>query len=68
MKRLIVDYTRPSGDKIQVSTQAEPGVVRDTRDMFTARIDEDGSLFFEFAKAVSLDLNASNCFVVRIRK
>ena len=67
-KRLYIDYTRPSGDKIEVSTRIDPGSEREIKqELYTTRINEDGSLFFEFDRAVSLDLNAANCFVVRIR-
>lgn len=67
-KRLTVGYTRPSGDKIEISTQHENGIEGDKREIFTLRINDDGSLFFEFDRAVSLDLSSSNCFSVRIQK
>lgn len=67
-KRLTVEHTRPEGDKIQVSTASDRGSVRPLRDLFIVRINDDGSLFFEFDRAVSLDLSSSNCFSVRIQK
>lgn len=67
-KRLTVEYTRTEGDKIQVSTASDAGSVRPLRDLFIVRINDNGSLFFEFQHAVSLDLSSSNCFSVRIQK
>jgi len=56
--RIEAEQMRP--DKIIVKNQKE--------DLFYARINDDGSIFLEFSKAVAIELSSSNCFTIRIRQ
>jgi hypothetical protein len=50
---LVTENTRP--DKVVVTNG-------DGKVLFYVRLNESGSLFFEFDRPVSLDLKGSNCF------
>ena len=64
-KELGVENCR--SDKIVAFDKSVP-VATGYRELFYARLDDDGSMFFEFRKGVNLELNGSNSFTVRIKQ